>query len=55
MKKNIAPQQLGCILSIFVFVAVFVVSLVYFAAETKRAQYEQQNQRKADYHDAAMR
>ena len=49
MKKNIAPQQLGCIFSMFGLVALAVIVLVYFAAENKKAQYEQQKQKERTY------
>lgn len=49
MKKNIAPQQLGCIFSMFALVLLGVTVLVYFAAENKKAQYEQQKQNERTY------
>lgn len=52
MKKNIAPQQLGCIVSIFVLLATFVLSFVYYKAESKKAEYEQMKQQQRAYQTA---
>ena len=49
MKKNIAPQQLGCIFSIAALVAVLALSFVYYNAHSKKAEYEQKKQQERTY------
>lgn len=49
MKKNIAPQQLGCIVSIFALVFTLTLSFVYYNAQSKKAEYEQKKQQERTY------
>jgi low temperature requirement protein LtrA len=47
--QNQAKRQLGCIFSIMVIIAIFVLYSVYFAAKTKAQSHKEKKQKLNEY------